>query len=142
MNCLDQWCMRVQNVFINSIIMYIFSYQANILFYSKNHKEYFLLVHMKAVFKRNNSFWISINVQCSKVIWLWNSDQYHAVIFGYNAGKITIMSVINISILKCVVDMTPNTCELRKHWSHSYIFQHKSNPLPKIFTSASKSFYG
>lgn len=44
--------MRVQNVFINSIIMYIFSYQANILFYSKNHKEYFLLVHMKAVLKR------------------------------------------------------------------------------------------
>lgn len=48
--------LRVQNVFINSIIMYIFSYQANILFYLKNHKEYFLLVHMKAVFKRNNSF--------------------------------------------------------------------------------------
>lgn len=41
--------------------------------------------------------------------------QINTMQFGYNAGKITIMSVINILILKCVVDKTLNTCELRKH---------------------------
>lgn len=110
-NCFDHRCMRVCVVHKN-ICIFISNKQ---LYYSKDQKKYFFWVHMNAVFKKNNNVfhWISINVKCSKITWLRNSNRCQAVIFGHSAGKITIRSVINILMLKCVENTIRNTFELR-----------------------------